>query len=165
MGAQEQSRSTNGELAWLHNIHLQAMCFFASLTEVNRSNTNFEIEFKPEKLDSGLHLSCIKYVGLGLTTTIAFIRNKASLGKRPLRSCQNIKIWHLLCGITLWTIWIECNDRVSNQKQWHESKVKHLIWDDLIMYAKVAWERVVNLLRLVHARSNSPQGFWPNLGW
>ena len=25
---------------------------------------------------------------------------------------------------------------------WHDSKVKYLIWNNLIMYAKVAWERV-----------------------
>ena len=35
------------------------------------------------------------------------------------------------------------------QEQWHEVKTKHINWDDLIMYAKVAWVRVVNLLRLI----------------
>jgi hypothetical protein len=47
------------------------------------------------------------------------------------------QIWHLLRGITLWTIWIERNDRVFNQEQWHVSRVKHRIWDELIIYAKV----------------------------
>ena len=48
----------------------------------------------------------------------------------------------------LWTIWIECNDRVFNQEQWHESEVKHLICDDLVMYAKVAWARIVKYVEI-----------------
>ena len=57
------------------------------------------------------------------------------------------KIWHLLRGITLWTIWIERNDRVFNQEQWHVSRVMHHIWDELIMYAKAACNRVVTLIK------------------
>ena len=51
-----------------------------------------------------------------------------------------IKIWHLLTGITLWTIGIERNDRVFNQEH---AKVKQRIWDELIIYAKAAWNRVL----------------------
>ena len=43
---------------------------------------------------------------------------------------------------------IELIDRLFNNEQWHESKVKYLIWDDLLMYAKVAWERVVNFVKI-----------------
>lgn len=65
-------------------------------------------------------------------------------------------MWHLLQGVTLWTIWIEGNDMVFNCRQlsWRESKVKHLICDDLITYAKMAWARVteiVNNIRLAQA--------------
>ena len=56
---------------------------------------------------------------------------------------KKIKIWHLLCGITFWTIWIECKDKVFSQEQWYESKVNYLI-----MYAKVAWEWVVNYVTI-----------------
>lgn len=35
---------------------------------------------------------------------------------------KKIKIWHLLCGITFWTIWIECKDKVFSQEEWYESK-------------------------------------------
>ena len=70
----------------------------------------------------------------------------------PKRYGKMIKIWHLLRGITLWTIWIERNDKVFNHEQWHESKVKQKIWDELIIYAKVAWKRVVEQLRLVASR-------------
>ena len=49
----------------------------------------------------------------------------------------NIKIWHLLRGITLWAISIERNDKVFNHEQWHETHVKHHIWDELILYVKV----------------------------
>jgi hypothetical protein len=49
--------------------------------------------------------------------------------KIPQKIAKNIKIWCQLCGITIWTIWIqfEHNDKVFNQGQWHQSKVKHLI--------------------------------------
>ena len=74
---------------------------------------------------------------------------QALFGERiPKKFATEIEIWHLLHGITLWMIWIDQNNRVFNHEQWHESKMKHLIWDNLIMYAKMAWERVVNLLRL-----------------
>lgn len=42
-------------------------------------------------------------------------------------------------------IWIEGNGRVSHHEQWHESKMNHLLRDDLIMYAKVDWARVVKI--------------------
>ena len=51
-----------------------------------------------------------------------------------------IKLWHLLRGITFRTICIERNDKVFNHEQWHESKVKQRIWDELIIYAKVVWK-------------------------
>lgn len=38
--------------------------------------------------------------------------------------------------------------RCSSQDQWHETKVKYLIWDDLIMYTKIAWERVVKYVKI-----------------
>jgi hypothetical protein len=48
----------------------------------------------------------------------------------------------------MWTIWIERNDKVFNHEQWHVSKVKHQIWDSLIFYAKVAWKRVVEQIKI-----------------
>ena len=66
----------------------------------------------------------------------------------PRKYGSKVKIWHLLKGITLWTIWIERNDKVFNQVEWHISKVKHRIWDELIIYAKAAWKRVVEQIRI-----------------
>ena len=43
----------------------------------------------------------------------------------------------------LWNIWIESNDKVCNQSFWHESKGKHVHWDEVIMYAKAAWAKVI----------------------
>jgi hypothetical protein len=48
----------------------------------------------------------------------------------------------------LWTIWIERNNKVFNYEHWHESKVKHRIWDELIIYAKAAWERVIKHIKI-----------------
>ena len=42
-----------------------------------------------------------------------------------------------------WTIWIERNDKVFKREQWHETKVKHRIWEELIYYAMAAWKRVL----------------------
>lgn len=52
-------------------------------------------------------------------------------------------IWHLLQGIVLWTIWIEHTNKVFNQKQWHELKVKNLIWEECIIYGKAAWVKTL----------------------
>lgn len=51
-------------------------------------------------------------------------------------------------GNTIWAFWIEYNDWVLNQEQWHKFKVKHLNWSDLILYAKVVWERVVHFVTI-----------------
>ena len=64
------------------------------------------------------------------------------------KCCKIFKMWHLLRGITLWNIWIERNDKVFNHEQWHESKVKQQIWDELITYAKAAWKRVVEQIKI-----------------
>jgi hypothetical protein len=68
--------------------------------------------------------------------------------RMPKKFVKKMKIWHLLQGITLWTIWIERKDRVFNQEQWHECKVKHLIPNDLRMYANVAWDNVVKYVKV-----------------
>ena len=74
---------------------------------------------------------------------------QAIFGERiPKRYGKMSKIWHLLRGITLWYIWIERNDKVFNQIQWHEAKVKQQIWDALILYAKTAWKRVVTQVKI-----------------
>ena len=57
------------------------------------------------------------------------MENACSLfGERvPRKYGPKVKIWHLLRGITLLTIWIERNDHVFNQVEWHLAKVKHKI--------------------------------------
>lgn len=44
---------------------------------------------------------------------------------------------------------IKWNERVFNsKKQWYESKVKHLIWYDPTLYAKIVWERVMKNVKI-----------------
>lgn len=38
--------------------------------------------------------------------------------------------------------------KVFNQEQWHDTKAKHLIWDKLIMHAKIARDRVVKFVKI-----------------
>jgi hypothetical protein len=66
----------------------------------------------------------------------------------PKKYGPKIKIRHLHRGITLWMIWIERNDKVFNHEQWHETRVKHRIWDELILYAKTTWERVLKNIKI-----------------
>jgi hypothetical protein len=74
---------------------------------------------------------------------------QALFGERiPKKYGKMIKVWHLLRGITLWTIWIERNDKVFNQEQWNEFKLKQRIWDELIIYAKAAWTRVLEQIKI-----------------
>ena len=96
----------------------------------------------------GPHSSCMCFAGLEVAVVIVFIGNKLCSGKRSLRSLSVRSNMAPSPGITLWTIWIELNDKVFNREQRHESKVKHLIWDDLIMYAKAAWERAVKQIKI-----------------
>lgn len=37
---------------------------------------------------------------------------------------------------------------IFNCEQWREIKGKYLMWDDLIMYAKIAWVRVIRLVKI-----------------
>ena len=72
---------------------------------------------------------------------------QALFGERiPKKYSKTIKIWHLLRGITMWTIWIERNDMVFNQTQWHEARVKQRIWNELIIYGKIEWKRMNDLI-------------------
>lgn len=80
----------------------------------------------------------MNYVGLGPTTTPISIQYKLFLVK-GISTLKKSEIWHLFHDIPIWMIWIKHIDRVFNQEQWHNSKVKHIIWDNLIMHAKVAW--------------------------
>ena len=66
----------------------------------------------------------------------------------PFKFRKMTKIWHLLRGTTLWTIWVERNDKVFNQEQWHVSKMKAHIWNTLLMYAHMAWQRVLKLIKI-----------------
>ena len=99
--------------------------------------------------------------GVRIDNYDSFHWKQAMFGERVHNKlCNQIKIWHLLRGITLCTILIEHNDKVFNHKQWHESKIKHRIWDELIMYAMVAWKWVIKQIKISSCSAMSLlQGF------
>ena len=79
----------------------------------------------------------------------SFNWKQSLFGERiPFKFRKVVKIWHFLRGTTLWTIWVERNDKVFNQEQWHESKMKSRIWDTLLMYAHTVWQRVLKLIKI-----------------
>lgn len=95
------------------------------------------------KLGNGPFSSCINYAGLGPAIMIAFTRNKPFMLKEFLKSLpKRLRFGISSQGITLCRIWIKHNNRVA----W--IKVKHLIWDNLIMYAKMSWARVVKFVKI-----------------
>ena len=116
-----------------HNpISLSNVCM-AILTWVSWSNIIFG---NASKLGEHGDMPLLSYTNfMAWRLDIWFFHWKKTLfgEKIPQHFVNNNKIWCLLCGITIWTIWIEYNDKVINQEQWHQSKVKHLIWVDLII--------------------------------
>lgn len=129
-------------LYWIE-LYFWVVPFFSFWRWVYWSNTNYGIAFTIRKLEDGKPLSWMHYVEWGHKILMSFSANKPFLVySSPRKLLKEIKIWHILYCIPLWTIWIVCNDKVFNQEQWHESEVNDLIWDDLILYATIAWERV-----------------------
>ena len=120
----------------------------ASQTPMNQSNTYFGIAFKLGGHGGGPPTLCTSFVGFELEITIVFKGNKHFWRNNPKEIMQKANCWHLLRGMTLYIIWIEHNDKVFNHEQWHESKVKCCIWDELIMYAKTAWKRVLKQIKI-----------------
>ena len=50
--------------------------------------------------------------------------------------------------ITLWTIQFERNDHDFDHTQKHKFKVQYLNWDECIMYAQMAWTRVIKYVSM-----------------
>ncbi len=66
---------------------------------------------------------------------------------KSLRQVQRVEnIWSLLRGITLSTLWIEPNDLVFNNERWNVAKIHKIIWDALLDYGRVAWNRCMRLI-------------------
>ena len=53
-------------------------------------------------------------------------------------------LWHYAFGQFGSNIKIGC----PAKNNWHESKVNHLVWDDLVVNAKMVWARLVELVRM-----------------
>ncbi len=64
--------------------------------------------------------------------------------KSPRRMQHVESIWSLLRGITLW---IEWNDLVFNNERWNVGKIHKVIWDALLDYGRVVWNRCMRLIR------------------
>jgi hypothetical protein len=49
-------------------------------------------------------------------------------------------VWSLMRGVTLWAIWLECNDLVFQNVRWHEAKLWNIMWQGL------AWNKLRDTL-------------------
>lgn len=59
--------------------------------------------------------------------------------KLPRRFRSVYKIWDLLRGVIVWTLWIARNDMVFNGNKWNQQKILHTIWLGLVDYSRLAW--------------------------
>ena len=99
----------------LHQPPFLSNVFFTCLIRMNRSSINFGIASKLGDLEMDhFHYTWALWSPhrqlrlLQLKISFFSERTPQKYSKKP--------IWHLLRGITLWTIWIERNDKMFNKK-------------------------------------------------
>ena len=108
-----------------------------------RSNTSSRVAFKIGGHGDGPRLSCMNCVGLDPAIMTALTRSKYCLGKGSLRnllkkeSKPGTSYEVLQCGPSSLNALTECSI-VNNG----------MIWDELIIYAKVVWERVIKHIKI-----------------
>lgn len=59
--------------------------------------------------------------------------------KHLLRLVNSLRIWLVLRGISLWTIWVERNNFTFKITRWDVEKTQKIIWQRLLEYSKLAW--------------------------
>ena len=131
------------------SLDLQTICFFASWTRVSWSTIIFWNCTQARRVWQWATFIMHNFVVLEPTTKIVSTGSKLILGRGFPRCLSSEPRFVTSTGALRFGLF-ESNAimRCLNQKQWHESKVKHLIWDDYIMYAKVAWARVIKLIKI-----------------
>jgi hypothetical protein len=79
-----------------------------------------------------------------------------------------LRHWVLLCGLTLWNIWLMRNHMVFQRVQWNHGKVTQLIWQGFIDYGRADWAKVLatiakspNSTKKVLRRFDSQWGQFP----
>jgi len=60
--------------------------------------------------------------------------------KIPLAFSKISRIWLLLQGMTLWTIWVERNDRIFINSRWEEKKMQESIVQSILEYVRIDWD-------------------------
>ena len=130
------------EGAYCTNIHFQAMCIVPPNTSESIKQKNWDcIQARITWWWTAFIMHTICQVW---TNNYDIFHWKQTLfGERiSKRFTKTMKIWHLLCDNTFCTIyWAQWPGFQS--RQWHESKVKRPILKDLLLYAKVTWEKMV----------------------
>ena len=87
----------------------------------------------------------------------SFNWKQALFGERiPNKIAKKIMIWHLFRGMTLWTIWVEHNDKVFYQECWHESQINYSF--GMTPSCTMRWfgQGWWNMLRLAFLDQSSP---------
>lgn len=64
--------------------------------------------------------------------------------RMPRKLYKIRRIWLLLRGIVLWSIWLARNDMVFNRQKWPSQQLCSVIWQGLTDYGRVAWGRVLS---------------------
>jgi hypothetical protein len=63
------------------------------------------------------------------------------------------RLWLLLQGITIWTMWISRNHKVFNGSVWPHEHLMSLVWQGLREYARAAWTKC---LFIRHSKPKAP---------
>ncbi len=56
-------------------------------------------------------------------------------------------VWALLCGIVLWSIWIEWSDLIFNLVKWQDVRFRKVIWDSLLNYGRMEWKHTLAMIQ------------------
>ena len=148
-----QLRSTNrGPVSRPHRTRLYppSNALFDSQTQAHKLSTSLGIASKPEEFGGRALASCMKFFGVNTSNYDSFIENMLSSRKNILRKfVKKIKIWYYIFMALPFEIFgLSTIARCLIKNNWLAPKVKYLICDDLIVYAKTSWGRVSSMLRL-----------------
>ncbi|KAG0575152.1 hypothetical protein KC19_VG322200 [Ceratodon purpureus] len=78
----------------------------------------------------------------------AYSLEQCIFGKRiRLRMMGALRAWALLRGIIVWGSWILRNDAVFEETVWSNARSRRYIWDSLLEYGRVEWDRTLKKLK------------------
>lgn len=79
--------------------------------------------------------------------------------KMPTSLSKTSRVWLLLRGITLWSIWLERDDLTFNSTRSVVENTQQVIWQCLLEYPRIAWDPMKNDVYKVAIYDDSPSNY------